>query len=199
MKSGSTKNATFDYRATYLTYCIMAITKNPLSRILIVCISLPFFFMPISCSDKGTMLRTGQTAPAFALNDINGKTIRVPEDVKGRTVAVRFWASWCKSCAAEMPELEKVYQNYSGKGLVILAVNIGQGKGDVEKFAKEHNLSYPLLSDPGQEVTKRYGVNSIPITFILDGKGVIRQKILGEINGQTFEEIVLQCMKEHKS
>jgi cytochrome c biogenesis protein CcmG/thiol:disulfide interchange protein DsbE len=145
------------------------------------------------------MLRTGQVAPAFALKDINGQTIKVPEDVKGRIVAIRFWASWCKSCAAEMPELEQVYRNYASKGLLILAVNIGQDKGDAETFSKEHNISYPLLPDPGQEVTKRYGVTSIPMTFILDGSGVIRKKILGEISRQNFEKIVVQLMKEKKS
>jgi cytochrome c biogenesis protein CcmG/thiol:disulfide interchange protein DsbE len=152
----------------------------------------------ISCSDK-VILRTGQVAPAFALKDLNGRTIRVPEDVKGRVVAIRFWATWCKSCAAEMPELEQVYRTYAGKGLQILAVNIGQDKGDAEKFSKEHDISYPLLPDPGQVVTKRYGVTGIPMTFILDGRGVIRKKILGEISRQTFENIVVELMEEKES
>ena len=160
---------------------------------------LALLLMLLGCSDKGVILRTGQAAPAFALKDINGRTIKVPEDVKGRVVAIRFWASWCKSCAAEMPELEQVYRNYAGKGLLILAVNIGQDKGDAKKFSEEHQISYPLLPDPGQEVTKRYGVTSIPMTFILDGNGVIRKKILGEISRQNFEKIVVQLMREKKS
>jgi cytochrome c biogenesis protein CcmG/thiol:disulfide interchange protein DsbE len=176
----------------------VVILKKPFYRISIIYISLTLFLLLTGCS-KAVILRIGQAAPAFALKDISGKTIRVPEDVKGRVVAIRFWASWCKSCAAEMPELEQVYRNYSGKGLLILAVNIGQDEGDVEKFSKEHNISYPLLPDPGQKVTKRYGVTSIPITFILDGRGIIRQKILGEISRQNFEEILVKWMKEKKS
>ncbi|HET6515682.1 MAG TPA: TlpA disulfide reductase family protein [Thermodesulfovibrionales bacterium] len=157
------------------------------------------FFLPLSCSEKGVILRTGQPAPSFALSDISGKMIRVPEDVKGRITAIRFWASSCKFCAAEMPEIEEVYKKYADKGLVILAVNIGEDKGDVEKFAKGYNISYPMLLDPGQIVTKRYGVISTPETFLLDRNGLIRQKILGEINRQTFEEIVIECLKEEKT
>ncbi len=152
----------------------------------------------MGCSDKGVMLRTGQAAPTFALKDMSGRTVRVPEDVKGKVVAIRFWATWCKSCAAEMPELEHVYKNYKGKGLLILAINIGQDKAEAEKFSKEHDISYPLLPDPGKEVTKRYGVTAIPMTFILDGNGVIRKKILGEISRQNFEKIVVQLMKGEK-
>lgn len=177
----------------------MVFLKNCFCGLSIVCISLSVFFLLLSCSDKAVILRTGQAAPAFTLNDISGKTIRVPEDVKGRIVVIRFWAGWCKSCAAEMPEIEKVYRKYADKGLAILAVNIGQGKGDVEKFAKGYNISYALLLDPRRLVTKRYGVTSIPAMFILDRSGVIRQKILGETGRETFEEIVLEWLKEKKS
>lgn len=151
-------------------------------------ILLPGLFY--GCSDRKVILRTGQTAPAFALSDLNGKTWRLPEDLKGRVVVVRFWADWCRSCAEEMPVIEKVYDKYKDKGLVILAVNIGQEKAAVAKFVSRLKISYPVLLDPGAVVTKRYGVTGLPITFIIDRNGIIRQKILGEAGQAAFEEMV---------
>jgi len=147
------------------------------------------------CSDQRVILRTGQTAPAFSLSDINGKTWRFPEDLKGKVVAIRFWADWCKSCAEEMPVIEKVYDKYKDKGLVILAINIGQEKDPVVKFVNGITITYPVLLDPGAVVTKRFGVTGLPITFIIDGDGIIRQKILGEAGQTVFEEFVREQLK----
>jgi len=86
------------------------------------------------CSDQKVILNTGKTAPAFSLLDINGKTWRFPEDLKGKVVAIRFWADWCRSCAGEMPGIAKVHNQYKDKGLVILAINIGQERAAVVKW-----------------------------------------------------------------
>ena len=143
------------------------------------------------CSDQKVVLRVGQTAPVFSLADINGKTSKFPEDLKGKVVAIRFWADWCKSCAEEMPVIEKTYDKYKDRGLVILAVNIGQERDAVVKFINGIKISYTVLLDPGALVTKRYGVTGLPMTFIIDRNGIIRQKILGEAGQTAFEELVL--------
>ena len=148
------------------------------------------------CSDSGVMLRTGQSAPAFALSDINGKTWRLPEDLKGKVVAVRFWADWCRSCAEEMPVIEKVYNKYKDKGLVILAVHIGEERDSAVKFVNRLKISYPVLLDPRGTATRRYGVTGLPMTFIIDRNGIIRQKILGEAGQSAFEELVLEQLKK---
>ncbi len=148
------------------------------------------------CSDQKVILRAGQTAPVFSLSDINGKTWRFPEDLKGKVVAIRFWADWCKSCAEEMPVIERVYNKYKVKGLVILAVHIGEEKDSVVKFVKGIKISYPVLIDPRAVVTGQYGVTGLPITFIIDRNGIIREKILGETGQSSFEELVLEQLKK---
>jgi peroxiredoxin len=154
------------------------------------------FGLSYGCSDQKVILKTGQTAPTFALSDVNEKTLRLPEDLKGKVVIVRFWADWCKSCSEEMPVIEKVYNKYKDKGLVIVAVNIGQERDAVVKFVSRVKISYPVLLDPGAVVTKRYGVTGLPITFIIDHNGTIRQKILGEAGQTVFEEIVQEQLKK---
>jgi len=154
------------------------------------------FGLFFGCSEQKIILRTGQTAPPFSLSDISGKTWRFPDDLKGKVVVVRFWADWCKSCAEEMPVIERVYNKYRDKGLVILAVNIGQERDAVAKFANGIKISYPVLLDPGAVVTKRYGVTGLPITFIIDRSGIIRQKILGEAGQTAFEELMLEQLNK---
>lgn len=170
--------------------------SNVISSFSIVCLFIFAVCFSYGCSDKKVILKSGQPAPRFALNDMSGNTIRVPEDVKGKIVAIRFWSEGCKSCAIEMPEIEKVYKQYADKGFVVLAVNIGQEKAVVDNFLKGINVSYPVLMDPGTVVTKSYGVIGVPITFILDRQGIIRQKILGETGKAVFEEIVLEHLKK---
>ncbi len=148
------------------------------------------------CSDQKVILRAGQTAPAFSLSDINGKIWRFPEDLKGKVVTIRFWADWCKSCTEEMPVIEKVYNKYKDRGLVILAVHIGEERDSVVKFVNGIKILYPVLIDPRAGVTRQYGVTGLPITFIIDRNGIIRQKILGEAGQSSFEKIVLEQLKK---
>ncbi len=154
------------------------------------------FSLLCGCSNRKVILKTGQAAPVFVLSDMKGNKVRVPEDIKGRVAVIRFWSDSCKSCAEEMPQIEKVYKKYTDKGLVILAVNIGQDRGEVAKFVNGINISYTVLLDPGVVVTMRYGVTVLPTTFIIDRNGTIRQKILGEIGTETFEKMVLEQLKK---
>jgi peroxiredoxin len=170
--------------------------RGSLQSLLLASSFVLLFGVLFGCSDHKVILRTGQAAPAFALSDINGKTWNFPEDLKGKVVAIRFWADWCKSCAEEMPVIEKVYNKYKDKGLVVLAVNIGQERDAVVKFVNGIKISYPVLLDPRAMVTKRYGVTGLPITFIIDRNGTIRQKILGEAGQTVFEEILLEQLKK---
>ena len=160
-----------------------------------VLLILPFSLL-CGCSNQKVILRTGQAAPAFALSDMQGNTVRVPEDIKGKVGVIRFWSDSCKSCAEEMPQIDKLYKKYADEGLVILAVNIGEDKEAVEKFVNRLNISYMVLLDPGAAVTKRYGVVGVPTTFIIDRNGTIRQKILGEAGAAAFENMVLAQLKK---
>jgi cytochrome c biogenesis protein CcmG/thiol:disulfide interchange protein DsbE len=148
------------------------------------------------CSNRKVILKPGQAAPAFVLYDMKGNMVRIPEDVKGKVAVIRFWSDSCKFCIEEMPKMEKVYKKYADKGMVILAVNVGEDKDAVVKFVNGLNISYTVLLDPGTVVTKRYGVTGLPTTFIIDRDGTIRQKILGETGAATFEEIVLKELKK---
>ena len=146
------------------------------------------------CKQKQVQIKIGDVPPKFALPDLTGNKVVVPDDFKGKVVIIRFWADWCTYCAEEMPAIDLVYNKYKEKGVVILAVNVGQPKNVAEAFVKNLRISYPVFLDTYSVTAKQYGVVGLPTTFILDRKGVIREKILGEAERDSFEKMVVNLL-----
>jgi cytochrome c biogenesis protein CcmG, thiol:disulfide interchange protein DsbE len=79
----------------------------------------------------------------------------------------------------EMPAMESLFARYNKRGLVILAVNVGQRKESVRAFVEDLKMTYPILLDPDRKMAQEYDVVSVPRTFIIDRNGLIRYKIVG--------------------
>ena len=132
----------------------------------------------------------GIAPPKFSLPDLKGEKIAMPDDFSGKVVVIRFWIDSCKSCEKEMPEIDEIYKKYKDKGLVVLAINVGQTRNAAEAFAKKLNISYPVLLDIDSATTERYGVKAVPFTFVVDRKGVVTKRILGETERKSFEKMI---------
>jgi len=120
----------------------------------------------------------GNPAPGISFEDIDGK-LRSLDNLKGKTVLVHIWATWCAPCLEELPSLESLYREYKDKGLTIMAVSIDKKKDTVKRFVEELGLTFPVLLDPKGKVTRLYRTTGVPETFIVDKKGIIREKIIG--------------------
>jgi len=145
-------------------------------------------------SASGAPLRVGNNPPRVALASLNGTTVRIPDDFRGKVLMLHFWAGGCSSCKEEMPAMEKLYRQYGRKGLVILAVNVGQRKDVVQKLVKEIGITYPVLLDPDQKIAGSYDVVGVPRTYLVDRKGVIRYKILGSASSATLKKQLLSLL-----
>ena len=136
----------------------------------------------------------GQTAPDFQLQNLDGQSISL-SDFKGKPVLVNFWATRCPPCVFEMPYLQEIYDEWSGKGLILLAINIGESSSKVEQFLQDHNLSLPVLLDTRAVVAQRYSIQYIPTTFFIDKDGIIQEKIIGAFpNKEAIENRVSKIM-----
>ncbi len=119
-------------------------------------------------------LSAGKMALAFSRPVISGKTIKFPEDFKGKVVMLDFWATWCGPCIGELPGLTKAYEKYHPKGFEILGISLDQ-PNQVEKvkaFLTEHHMSWEQVYDGKfwqAEVAQMYSVDSIPRAFLVDG------------------------------
>lgn len=117
-------------------------------------------------------------APDFTLPELAGKSRRLT-DFTGQVVLINFWATWCPPCRAEMPAMERLYQELKDDGFTILAVNFAETAEQVAPFVKEHRLTFPVLLDQEGRVSRLYRAFSLPTTYLLDRHGTLVGRAVG--------------------
>lgn len=113
-------------------------------------------------------------APSFALQSNGGQQVAL-SSLKGKVVMVNFWATWCVPCRQEMPHLQALYEKYNGLGFELLAVNVEKNNAEgARKWLQETPVTFPVLFDPENQVTKLYKVQTMPSTVIIGRDGTMR-------------------------
>jgi peroxiredoxin len=119
----------------------------------------------------------GRPAPDFTADALNGGTVRLG-DYRGKVVLLDFWASWCAPCRAEMPNVKRLYEEYHPKGLEIIGISLDRTVSDARSFAEDHGMSWIQVWDSqsgGAGPAEEYGVTAIPVTFLIDRSGTVRE------------------------
>jgi peroxiredoxin len=124
--------------------------------------------------------QVGFAAPDFTLKTPEGEEYTLSE-LKGSAVLVNLWATWCPPCRAEMPAIEKMYQEYKDRGLVVLAVDMTyqDNPADVAPFIQEYGLTFPILLDETGMVGASYQLRSLPSSYFIDRFGIVREVVIG--------------------
>ena len=113
-------------------------------------------------------------APNFTLQSNAGGQVSLAS-LKGKVVMVNFWATWCVPCRQEMPHLEALYEKYNGLGFELLAVNVEKNNAEgARKWLQETPVTFPVLFDPENQVTKLYKVQTMPSTVLIGRDGTMR-------------------------
>jgi thiol-disulfide isomerase/thioredoxin len=113
-------------------------------------------------------------APNFTLQSNAGEQVALAS-LKGKVVMVNFWATWCVPCREEMPHLEALYKRYNSLGFELLAVNVEKNEAEgIRKWLAETPVSFPVLLDPNNQVTKLYKVQTMPSTVMIARDGTMR-------------------------
>ncbi|GJL80201.1 MAG: hypothetical protein NPINA01_31900 [Nitrospinaceae bacterium] len=121
-----------------------------------------------------TKPRVEKSAPGFALQDIQGNMVNL-EDFRGKAILLNFWATWCEACKEELPSMQRLYEALSSQGVEVVAISIDRRNFDrVKKYAKEYNLTFPVLWDPEQKVRKHYYIMGLPTTYLIDPNGRLK-------------------------
>lgn len=129
--------------------------------------------------DSSERIAVGSIAPEFDATTIEDKKVRL-SDFQGQIVVLNFWASWCTSCVREMPLLNDIHKPTSSQ-IKTLFINIGESKGTVSEYLKDHRFSFPVVIDITGKISAAYEVSALPATFIINREGKISEEILGEI------------------
>jgi peroxiredoxin len=135
-----------------------------------------------------------KVAPDFALQSINGKTVRL-SDFRGKAVLLNFWATYCAPCRVEMPWFVELQDRYAAEGLQVVGVAMDDASpDDIEKFANELGVNYSILV--GQEtVGNAYGgVQFLPSTFYIGRDGKVVDKVFGLKTKNEIEENIKKTL-----
>lgn len=134
---------------------------------------------------------TGRKAPDFNLEDIDGNTVNLKASIGKGPILLSFWATWCKPCIEEMVEVQKTYEEFSEKGLILYAISIDNEKSasKVKPLVKSKKYTFPVLLDPNSDAARKYYAQAIPFVALIDKKGTIVYTHMGYKKG---DEITLR-------
>lgn len=124
------------------------------------------------------------SAPALELHDMQGEKYRL-HDLRGKVILLNFWASWCPPCVKEIPSLNRLQKMFPKNELLILSVDIGESKKQVEAFLTEVPADFPVLMDPDGNTVKQWKIIAFPTSFIIDKQGVIKLAYFGGLEWDT--------------
>ncbi len=161
--------------------------KRTIMRVSILAVLLAaLVFAVYSSLAKGVDdVKIGEQAPNFSLKQLDGTAVKL-SDLQGKGVVLNFWGSWCKPCKAEMPALDKKYQELKDKGLVVVGVNISEAPVSVQQFVDQLGVTFPILLDRQSDITRLYNIGPIPTTYFLDSKGIVKDIVIGQMSEATI-------------
>ncbi len=134
----------------------------------------------LGAASAALAVEEGQQAPDFTLPDIaEGRPPITLSALRGKTVYVDFWASWCAPCLRSMPLINELYAKYREQGFEVIAINVDDPIEDGREFLLDTPLDYLIAADPKGEMLGAYAVRGMPTSFLIDRDGVVRLVHMG--------------------
>ncbi len=140
---------------------------------------------------------TEEAAPDFTLKSLTGTNLRL-EEYRGQVVLINFWASWCGPCRQEMPILDRLHQRYEDTGFSVLGVNVEEDSSSALKVVDRTGVTFPVLFDTEQVVSRLYELKAMPSTVVVDRDGNVRYIHKGYKPGDEskYVEVVKALIRE---
>ena len=154
------------------------------------CVGIVFFSLFLFGMAPSPPL-VGGPAPLFELKTVDDQAIKLA-DLKGKFVVLNFWATWCVPCIKEMPEFQKIHQSSSNKNIEVIAINFTESKKKVEDYIQGRHLGFTVLLDGFGNISGKYKVRNLPVTYLITPDGIIQEEIIGGITQEIIEKKINQ-------
>jgi peroxiredoxin len=138
--------------------------------------------------------------PDFSGLTADNRTVSLAS-LRGKVLLFNFWASWCLECRPEMPMFEHLHREFSAQGLAVVGINAREGTSTIRAYAKELNLTFPLIQDPSGKINSAYGVIGLPTTFLIarDGRAVALAIGPREWSGKAARAVIQALLNEPRT
>ncbi|HEY9060458.1 MAG TPA: TlpA disulfide reductase family protein [Pseudobacteroides sp.] len=140
--------------------------------------------------DSGTL----KMADDFTLTDLNGNQVTLSE-LKGKNVFLNFFATWCSPCKRELPDIQKIEEEYKDKDLLVYLVDLGEDENTVKEFLKKNNYTFNVLMDINSDAGNLYRTTEIPTSFFINKEGRI---VVRHTSIMTYEQMKNNVEKLYK-
>jgi peroxiredoxin len=148
---------------------------------------------PAPSSQKPSLI--GQHAPEILRQDLKQQTISLAK-LRGRVVLLNFWASWCGPCLAEMPRFDEWTRKFGEKDFAVIGISIDDDATSAQKAVEKLKIHYPVAMGDAKLGSTYGGILGVPITYLIDRKGVIRARYEGETDSKMIEAKVQELLKQ---
>jgi cytochrome c-type biogenesis protein len=145
-------------------------------------------------NSKTARASTAVAAPDVQFAKLDGGQLRLT-DLRGRVVVLNFWATWCIPCRSEIPTLSSMQKAMDGEGLTIVGVSYDDTPDLIQEFQKELKQDYTIVLG-GKDVGTQLPASPLPTTYIIDRRGLIREKFIGERSQAAFESVIKPLLLE---
>ena len=141
-------------------------------------------------------VRSGPKAIDFQVRDLNGNPLSLRK-YRGKVILLDFWATWCGPCLTEMPNIKQIYQKYKNQNFQIIGISLDTNGSSLRSYLKREGITWPQFFDGAgwnNSIAQKYGINSIPRMYLIDGNGTIRKE---NVRGHALEIAVDELVREN--
>jgi cytochrome c biogenesis protein CcmG/thiol:disulfide interchange protein DsbE len=132
-------------------------------------------------------------APQFVRRDLNGRSVNLAR-LRGKVVLLNFWATWCAPCASEMGVFSQWQREYGGHGLQVIGISMDDGEAPVKKLVERLKPEYPIAIGDAKLGERYGGVLGLPLTYLIDRKGVVRARFQGSADLKAMESRIKELL-----